>query len=244
MARGGGKGSKGGKGKGAGRSAHRPLARRDLTVKVRTAKRRPLSSTRWLQRQLNDPYVAEAKARGFRSRAAFKLIDIDEKFSLLKPGLKIVDLGAAPGGWTQVALERLGGSGLVVAVDLQEMDPVGEAVIIHGDMEEEAVAAQVRAALGGPADLVLSDMAARATGHANTDHLRTLGLAESACALACELLRPGGDFAAKVLQGGAQGELLDTLKRAFATVKHFKPPASRSESAEMYVVARGFRPAA
>jgi len=211
-------------------------------VRVRTARRRSPSSTEWLQRQLNDPYVAEAQRRGYRSRAAFKLIQLDARFHLLAAGRIVVDLGCAPGGWTQVAAERVGPRGKIVGIDLDAMHPVPGATILQGDFRDPAVAAQIRAALGGhPADLVLSDMAAPATGHAATDHLRIVGLAEDAFALAETLLRPGGAFIAKVFQGGAEGQLLTALKRAFAELRHAKPAASRTESAETYVVARGYR---
>jgi 23S rRNA (uridine2552-2'-O)-methyltransferase len=208
---------------------------------VRSAKGRSLSSTRWLERQLNDPYVAEAHKRGYRSRAAFKLAQIDDKFAILRPGARVVDLGAAPGGWSQVARERCGDAARIVALDLQEMEPLPGVVVLHGDFGEEAVQARVREALGGPADVVLSDMAAPATGHAQTDHLRIMRLAEEAYAFAAEVLAPGGAFVAKVLQGGSEATLLAALKRAFAKVRHVKPPASRADSAELYLVATGFR---
>jgi len=211
---------------------------------VRSARRRKSSSTEWLQRQLNDPYVAEAKRQGYRSRAAFKLIQLDERYQLLKPGLRVVDLGSAPGGWAQVAAQRVGAGGRIVGIDLNPTDPVPGATIFHGDFRDPALAAQIRAALGGPADLVLSDMAAPATGHAATDHLRIVALAEDAFALAETLLSPGGAFVTKVFQGGAEGALLAALKRAFAELRHAKPAASRAESAETYVVARGYRGAA
>jgi 23S rRNA (uridine2552-2'-O)-methyltransferase len=217
---------------------------RPLAVRVRRARRRKPSSTEWLQRQLNDPYVAEAKRQGYRSRAAFKLIQLDERLHLLKPRLRVVDLGCAPGGWTQVAAERVGAAGRVVGIDLNPMDPVPGATIFQGDFRDPARQQQLHAALGGPADLVLSDMAAPATGHAATDHLRIVALAEDAFALAETLLAPGGAFVAKVFQGGAEGDLLTRLKRAFAEVRHAKPAASRAESAETYVVATGYRGAA
>jgi 23S rRNA (uridine2552-2'-O)-methyltransferase len=218
------------------------FARAGLKTRVRTAKKRSASSTRWLERQFNDPYVAERARRGLRSRAAFKLAEIDARFRLLHPGDRVVDLGAAPGGWTQVALERVGANGRVVAVDLREMDSVPGAAIIVADFTDAATPAKIRAALGGPADAVLSDMSPAATGHGPTDHLRIVALAEAAFEFAREVLKPGGAFVAKVFQGGAEGELLAGLKRAFETVRHAKPPASRSESAETYVVALGFRP--
>jgi len=214
---------------------------RGLKTRVRSAKGRSLSSARWLERQLNDPYVAEAHKRGYRSRAAFKLAQIDDKFAILRPGARVVDLGAAPGGWSQVACERCGDAARIVALDLQEMEPLPGVVVLRGDFGEPAVQARVREALGGPADVVLSDMAAPATGHAQTDHLRIMRLAEEAYAFAAEILAPGGAFVAKVLQGGSEATLLAALKRAFAKVRHVKPPASRADSAELYLVATGFR---
>jgi len=214
---------------------------RQLTVRVRKTRRRKPSSTDWLTRQLNDPYVAEARRQGYRSRAAFKLQQIDARFHLLGRNARIVDLGCAPGGWSQVAAETVGPRGAVVGVDLTATDSLPGATLIHGDFRDEAVVAAIRAALGGPADLVLSDMAAPATGHAATDHLRVVALAEDAFALAATLLKPGGAFVAKVFQGGAEGDLLAALKKSFAEVRHAKPAASRAESAETYVVAKGFR---
>ena len=217
---------------------------RPLAVRVRKARRRKPSSTEWLTRQLNDPYVADAHRLGYRSRAAFKLIQIDDRFHLLRPGMRVVDLGCAPGGWAQIAAARIGaekGHGAVVGLDLQPTDPVPGTTLMAGDFRDPAAGDRIRAALGGPADLVLSDMAAPATGHAATDHLRIIALAEDAFAFATSVLRPGGAFVAKVFQGGTEGALLAELKRAFATVRHAKPAASRAESAETYVVATGFR---
>ena len=214
---------------------------RQLAVRVRRSRRRKASSTEWLTRQLNDPYVAEAQRLGYRSRAAFKLLQLDDRFHLLAPGRRVLDLGCAPGGWSQVAVERGGGTSTVVGVDLNDTDPVPGAMILRGDFRDEATAARLRAALGGPADLVLSDMAAPTTGHAATDHLRIVALAEDAFAFAATVLKPGGAFVAKVFQGGAEGELLAALKKGFAEVRHAKPAASRAESAETYVVAKGFR---
>ena len=211
---------------------------RQLTVRVRRTRRRKPSSTDWLTRQLNDPYVAEARRQGYRSRAAFKLQQLDARFHLLARGARIVDLGCAPGGWSQVAAEA---GATVVGVDLSETDSLPGATLLQGDFRDAETVAQIRAALGGTADLVLSDMAAPATGHAATDHLRIVGLAEDAFALAETLLRPGGAFVAKVFQGGAEGGLLAALKKSFAEVRHAKPAASRAESAETYVVAKGFR---
>jgi 23S rRNA (uridine2552-2'-O)-methyltransferase len=224
-------GGKGGSGRGAGQ-------------RLKPGKRRTASSRRWLTRQLSDQYVHEARRRGYRSRAAFKLGQIDDKVRVLKRGARVVDLGAAPGGWTQVALERVGPGGTVVGIDLTEIAPIPGAVLLVGDVREPAALDRVRAALGGPADVVLSDMAAPSTGHAKTDHLRVMGLVEIALDFAEEILTPGGAFVAKVLQGGTEAGLLDRLKRGFAKVRHVKPPASRAESAEMYVVATGFRGAA
>ena len=212
-----------------------------LTVRVRRTKRRKPSSTDWLTRQLNDPYVAEAHRVGYRSRAAFKLEQLNERFHLLARGMRAVDLGCAPGGWSQVAARAVGPKGTVVGVDLSATDSLPGVTVIQGDFRDAAIVAAIRAALGGPADLVLSDMAAPATGHAATDHLRVVGLAEDAFALARTLLRPGGAFVAKVFQGGAEGELLAALKKSFAELRHAKPAASRAESAETYVVAKGFR---
>jgi 23S rRNA (uridine2552-2'-O)-methyltransferase len=214
---------------------------RTAAVRVRGTRRRKSSSTEWLRRQLNDPYVAEARRRGWRSRAAFKLIQLDERFQLLKPGMRVVDLGCAPGGWAQVAATRVRPRGRVVGIDLVEAAPLPGAVLLRGDFLDPAAPATISEALGGAADLVLSDMAAPATGHAGTDHLRIVALAEAAFAFACEVLRPGGAFIAKVFQGGAEGELLAASKRTFAEVRHWKPPASRAESAETYLVARGYR---
>ena len=214
---------------------------RQLTVRVRKTRRRKPSSTDWLRRQLNAPYVAEAHRQGLRSRAAFKLQQLDERFRLLRPGMRVVDLGCAPGGWSQVAAERVGPSGAVVGIDLSETDSLPGATLLHGDFRDPEAMAAIRAALGGPADLVLSDMAAPATGHAPTDHLRIVALAEDAFALAQTLLRPGGAFVAKVFQGGAEGALLAALKQSFTELRHAKPAASRAESAETYVVAKGFR---
>jgi 23S rRNA (uridine2552-2'-O)-methyltransferase len=225
---------------GAGAGGNRKLA-----VRVRTAKGRKIASTRWLQRQLNDPYVEEAKRRGYRSRAAFKLAEIDDKHHLLRPGMVVVDLGAAPGGWSQIAAQRvqvMAGKGRVIAVDLAPMEPISGVVQLRLDMTDSDAAARIREALGGrAADVVLSDMHAPATGHKATDHLRIMGLVEAALDLAEDILAPGGTFLAKALQGGAGKELVARLNCAFAKVRHVKPKASRAESAEMYVLATGFR---
>jgi 23S rRNA (uridine2552-2'-O)-methyltransferase len=221
---------------------------RSLTQRLRTAGRRRPSSIRWLERQINDPYVAEAQRRGYRSRAAFKLQQLDDRFHILGPGKRVIDLGAAPGGWTQVAVERClpegGKQGRVVGIDLTPMQPVPGAEVLEGDFLAPEAPARLKQALGGPADVVLSDMAAPATGHARTDHLKIMALAEAAHAFAVEVLKPGGAFIAKVLQGGATQELLKALKRDFAEVRHVKPLASRADSAEIYVVALRFRPQA
>lgn len=228
-----------------GRSGEGHGGARKLAVRVRTAKGRKLASTRWLQRQLNDPYVEEARRRGYRSRAAFKLAEIDDKHHLLKPGMIVVDLGAAPGGWSQIAAQRvklMAGKGRVLAVDMVEMEPIAGVEQLRLDMTEADAADRIWEALGGKqADLVLSDMHAPATGHKSTDHLRIMGLVEAALDLAEEILAPGGTFLAKVLQGGASRELVARLNRSFAKVRHLKPRASRAESAEMYVLATGFR---
>jgi len=214
---------------------------RQLHQRVRTAKGRKSSSTRWLQRQLNDPYVAAAKADGYRSRAAYKLIEIDDRFRLLGPHKRVLELGAAPGAWTQVNVARCPG-GTVVAVDINEMDPVEGASFHQLDALAEDALARLSELCGGPVDVVQSDMAAPATGHQQTDHLRIVSLCEAALDVAEAVLAPGGAFLAKVLQGGADGELLARLKRRFREVKHVKPKASRADSAEMYVIALGYRP--
>jgi 23S rRNA (uridine2552-2'-O)-methyltransferase len=208
---------------------------------VRTAKGRKLSSTLWLERQLNDPYVAAARREGYRSRAAFKLLELDQRYRLLQPGQRVVDLGAAPGGWLQVAAGKLGPGGRLVAIDLLPMDPVPGAEVLLGDFLAPEAPERLKAALGGPADLVLSDMAANTVGHAATDKLRTLALAEAAAAFAQEVLAPGGAFLCKVLQGGVESSFLAQLKRRFASVRHVKPPASRAGSSELYLLAQGFR---
>ncbi|MCK5778077.1 MAG: RlmE family RNA methyltransferase [Rhodospirillales bacterium] len=225
----------------AGKRGAKGAGNRGLHTRVKTAKGRRLSSTRWLQRQLNDPYVQEAKRQGYRSRAAFKLIELDDKFKFLKKGAKVIDLGAAPGGWTQVAMARIGDSGHVIGIDLLEMEAIPGADLIQGDFLDDDAPERLKALLGGQADIVLSDMAAASTGHPQTDHLRIMGLLEVAADFAADVLAPGGAFVGKVLQGGTENELLAALKRDFRTVKHAKPPASRSDSAEVYVVATGFR---
>lgn len=206
---------------------------------LKNRKPRKASSRQWLERQLNDPYVAAAKKAGWRSRAAFKLIELDEKFRFLKKGARVLDLGAAPGGWTQVAVARSGG--IVVGADILEMEPLTGAVLLKLDLLDAQTPAILKQALGGPADLVLTDMAAPTTGHRATDHLRTTALFEAALDVAEDVLKPGGVFVGKVFQGGATGELLARVKKMFREVKHVKPPASRAESVELYLVASGFR---
>jgi len=234
---GSGKGGSGAKGSGA----------RALKSRVKTAKGRRLSSTRWLQRQLNDPYVEAAQKEGLRSRASFKLIQIDDKYRLLKPGQNVVDLGAAPGGWSLVAKERLrigddASGGRVIAVDISEMEPIAGVEVLQLDfMDPDADDILIARLDGEKVDVVLSDMAAPATGHKQTDHLRIIGLCEAALAFAVKVLKPGGAFLAKVLQGGTEGTLLTAMKRDFAVVRHVKPEASRSDSSELYVMATGFR---
>lgn len=213
---------------------------RDLTVNVKTAKYRKTSSTLWLRRQLNDPFVARAKAEGYRSRAAYKLIELDEKFQLIKPGSRIVDLGCAPGGWCQVAIKKIGNQGKVIGIDYLAMDTVAGTQVLEMDFLDDDAPGKLKSLLNGKADLVLSDMAAPTTGHRATDHLRIVALAETALDFAMEVLEPGGNFVCKVFQGGAEGELLDLLKSNFSTIKHAKPKASRQQSAEMYVVGLDF----
>ncbi|MBY0292803.1 MAG: RlmE family RNA methyltransferase [Alphaproteobacteria bacterium] len=217
-------------------------AGRPLCVRLKTARGRKISSQRWLTRQLNDPYVQKAKDAGYRSRAAFKLIEIDQKFKILKTSAHVVDLGAAPGGWTQVALERVGSKGHVIGIDLNPMEPIAEAHLICGDFCDPLILEELKAVLKGPVHVVLSDMAAPSTGHTQTDHIRIMALAEEAFIFAQEVLHSGGTFVVKVLRGGTEKELLLLLKKHFEKVTHFKPSASRADSAEMYVVAIGFRP--
>ncbi|HKF07198.1 MAG TPA: RlmE family RNA methyltransferase [Xanthobacteraceae bacterium] len=219
-------------------------SKRPLKVRLKSGKGRSSSSKLWLERQINDPYVARAKREGFRARAAFKLIEIDDRYHLLKPGARVVDLGAAPGGWSQVAAQRVGsahGRGKVVAVDRLEMAPTTGVEVLQRDFLEVGTDDEIKALLGGGADVVISDMAANATGHRATDHLKIMALAEAAAYFAREVLAPGGAFLCKVLQGGTEATLLATLKRDFAHVKHVKPAASRPESAELYLLATGFR---
>ena len=215
-----------------------------LHIQVKTGGKRKLSSKLWLERQLNDPYVAQAKRDGYRSRAAYKLIEIDDKHRLLKPGMTVVDLGAAPGGWSQIAAKRVGaaaGKGRVIAIDLLEMPEIAGVQFAQLDFHANDAPEKLTAMMGGRADVVMSDMAANTTGHRKTDQLRIVGLVEIAAAFAAEVLNPGGAFLAKVFQSGADTELLAQLKRDFAVVKHVKPAASRQDSAERYVLATGFR---
>ncbi len=219
-----------------------------LKTRVKSARKRTLSSTLWLERQLNDPYVAQAKREGWRSRAAYKLIEMDERFHLLKPGMRVVDLGAAPGGWAQYAARTVCSDagqgrdrGRVIGIDLLDVDPIPGVEFTIMDFLAEDAPARLTDMLGGRADAVMSDMAANATGHRQTDHLKIVALAELAADFACEVLAPGGFFVAKVLQGGTEGQLLARLKRDFAVVRHVKPAASRKDSAELYVLATGFR---
>ena len=213
-------------------------------MRVKTARGRTVSQQRWLQRQLNDPYVAEARKRGYRSRAAFKLLQLDDQFRFLKRGARVVDLGAAPGGWTQVAVERVKpeqSNGVVIGIDITPVEPIAGATVLAKDFYDDDAPEVLTGLLGGPADVVLSDMAASATGDTQVDHLRIMGLAEAAHDFARQVLKPGGTFVAKVLRGGTERTLLDMLKKDFAKVRHVKPEASRADSAEMYVVGTGFR---
>jgi 23S rRNA (uridine2552-2'-O)-methyltransferase len=217
---------------------------RDLKVRVKKARGRSLSSKLWLERQLNDPYVARARREGYRSRAAYKLAEIDDKYRFLRPGSRVVDLGAAPGGWSQIAAQRVAAGerrGRVVAIDILEMESITGVEFLRLDFLDPAAPERLRTILADGADVVLSDMAANASGHRKTDHLRIMALVETAAEFAGEVLNPGGAFLAKVLQGGAEASLLQTLKRDFTTVRHVKPAASRSGSAELYVLATGFR---
>jgi 23S rRNA (uridine2552-2'-O)-methyltransferase len=208
---------------------------------LKNQKRRKLSSRTWLERQLNDPYVARAKRDGLRSRAAFKLTEIDDKYKVFKSGAKVVDLGAAPGGWSEIAIKRIGAKGRIVALDILDMTPITGVEFLHLDFLDETAPDRLKALLGGNADVVLSDMASNTTGHRQTDHLRIMALAEAAAQFAREVLAQEGVFLCKVLQGGTEANLLAELKRDFESVKHVKPPASRTDSAELYLLARGFR---
>ncbi|MBO6281741.1 MAG: RlmE family RNA methyltransferase [Alphaproteobacteria bacterium] len=222
-------------------SAKQVRGRKMLTVKVKNAKYNSVSSNRWLQRQLNDPYVAEAKRVGYRSRAAFKLIQLDEKYHFLGKGKRIVDLGCAPGGWTQIAAMRNKGSGEIVGMDLLPTEPIEGAILLQQDFTAPEAPDMIKALLHGPADVVMSDMAANTTGVQNIDHLRSMGLVEIAYEFAKEILAEGGIFIAKVFQGGTESNLLNDMKQNFTKVTHYKPDASRQDSVEMYVVAQGFK---
>jgi 23S rRNA (uridine2552-2'-O)-methyltransferase len=210
-------------------------------ARLKDQKSRKLSSRAWLERQLSDPYVARAKRDGYRSRAAYKLIEIDDKYHVLKSGARVVDLGAAPGGWSEIAAKRVGAKGRVLALDILEMKPIVGVEFLHLDFLDIAAPDRLKEMLGGKADVVLSDMAANTTGHRQTDHLRIMALAEAAVLFAREVLNADGSFLCKVLQGGTEAALLAELKRDFESVKHVKPPASRTDSAELYLLARGFR---
>jgi 23S rRNA (uridine2552-2'-O)-methyltransferase len=214
---------------------------RPMTVRLKTKKKRTVSQKRWLERQLNDPYVARAKREGMRSRAAYKLIEIDDRHHVLKPGAHVVDLGAAPGGWSETAAQRVGARGKVVAIDILDMSPISGVAFRQLDFLDPAAPEILHAMLGGKADVVLSDMAANATGHKKTDQLKIMALVEAGAEFAREVLRPGGAFLTKVLQGGTDAPLLAGLKRDFASVKHVKPQASRADSSELYLLATGFR---
>jgi 23S rRNA (uridine2552-2'-O)-methyltransferase len=213
---------------------------RPLKVRLKTGKNRSVSSKRWLERQLNDPYVARAKREGMRSRAAYKLAEIDDRHRIIKPNARVVDLGAAPGGWSEIAAQRAG-KGRVVAIDVLDMAPLPGVDFLQLDFLDPEAPVRLKAMLDGPADVVLSDMAANATGHKRTDHLKIMALVEAAAEFAREVLRPGGAFLSKVIQGGTEATLLADLKRDFASVKHVKPTASRADSAELYLLATGFR---
>src|ERR1700739_4688001 len=216
-------------------------AKPEVMARLKDDKRRTLSSRTWLKRQLSDPYVARAKREGFRSRAAYKLAEIDDKYHLFKQGSRVVDLGAAPGGWSEIALKRIGAKGRVVALDILEFKPMTGVEFLKLDFLDNTAPDRLKELLGGNADVVLSDMAANATGHKPTDHLRIMALAEAAAQFACEVLAKGGSFLCKVLQGGTEATLLAELKRDFESVKHVKPPASRADSAELYLLPRGVR---
>jgi 23S rRNA (uridine2552-2'-O)-methyltransferase len=220
----------------------KPKATKGLTVKVRTAKGRRLSSTKWLERQLNDPYVISAKKEGYRSRAAYKLIEINEKFKIFKKGQAVVDLGAAPGGWTQIALDKTKPDGRVIGIDLLKVEPIPGAIILQQDFLTDEAEATIKELANGKVDVVLSDMAANSCGHPQTDHIRIMALCEAAFYFAVSMLKENGSFVAKILRGGTETSLLNEIKRYFKAVKHFKPDSSRANSSEMYVIATGFRP--
>lgn len=223
------------------KSGGKKVGRQGLTVNVYTARDRSKSSAKWLRRQLNDPYVEQAKKDGYRSRAAYKLLEMDERFHLFKPHMHIVDLGAAPGSWCQVVVDKIGAKGTVVAIDLLDIKPIGGVHFIQGDFTDDETYAQLQALVTSPIDVVMSDMAANAIGHTATDHIRIMALCEMALDFAITVLKPDGTFLCKVLQGGTEKELLTLMKKHFTSVKHVKPKASRADSAESYVLAQGFR---
>ncbi|WP_346321563.1 RlmE family RNA methyltransferase [Emcibacter sp. SYSU 3D8] len=224
-----------------GKSPAKGSGERELSVRVKSASGRTLSSTLWLQRQLNDPYVAAARREGYRSRAAYKLIEMDEKYHLLKKGARIIDLGAAPGGWSQVAVKKVGPSGRIIAIDINEFEPIPGVEITQLDFLDPDAPDRLVEMAGGPVDLVMSDMAAPASGHRATDHIKIMALCEAAIEFAVNVLAPGGSFVAKVLKGGTENELLVMMQQHFRSVRHAKPKASRQDSAEAYVVATGFK---
>lgn len=240
-----GKSGRGSGGKSTGSAIGTAGGQRDLNVRLKTARKRTASSQRWLERQLNDPYVTASKRAGYRSRAAYKIIEIDDKYRFLKPGGRVIDLGAAPGGWSQIAADRaqsINGRGQVIAIDILDMEPLAGVESTKLDFMDESAEGWLKDKLrDGAADVVLSDMAAATVGHAKTDHLRIMMLAEAAAHFACDVLAPGGAFLCKVFQGGTERDLLDLLKKRFSIVRHVKPPASRSDSAELYVLATGFK---
>jgi 23S rRNA (uridine2552-2'-O)-methyltransferase len=231
------------KGSGKSRGIGGIASRRRAAVRVRATKQRTESSRRWLLRQLNDPYVAAAKEEGYRSRAAYKLLQMDEQFHLLRPDLRVLDLGAAPGGWSQVVAQKIGAGGKLIALDILLMEPLAGVEVLHFDFLADDAPLRLKAALGSAADMVLSDMAPPTTGHSRTDHIRVIALAEAAALFAVEVLKPGGSFVCKFFQGGAEKSLLDLLKKHFVKVRHAKPAASRAQSSETYLVAQGFRKA-
>jgi len=231
------------KGTGKSRGLGGISSRRRSAVRVKATKQRTESSRRWLLRQLNDPYVAAAKEEGYRSRAAFKLLQMDEQFHLLRSGMRVVDLGAAPGGWSQVMAKVIGNKGKLIALDILPMEPLTGVDVLHLDFLADDAPEKLKVALGGAADIVLSDMAPPTTGHARTDHIRVIALAEAAALFATEVLKPGGSFVCKFFQGGAEKSVLDLLKKHFTKVKHAKPAASRAQSSETYLVAQGFKKA-
>jgi 23S rRNA (uridine2552-2'-O)-methyltransferase len=229
------------KGTGKHRGIGGIASKRRMVVRVKKSSKRSESSRQWLQRHLNDPYVAAAQEEGYRARSAFKLVQLDQQFHLLRPGLRVVDLGAAPGSWCQIALEKIGRKGKLVALDILPIEPINGVEMLCMDFLADDAPDKLKIALGGPADLVLSDLAPSTTGHARTDHIRMMAMAEAAAYFAVDVLEPGGTFVCKFFQGGAEKTVLDYLKRHFTKVKHAKPAASRAESSETYLIAQGFR---